>query len=484
VCYSVYVPTTETAVYLRQSKDREGNELAISRQRDGCLKLCREKGWNTIREYPDNDRSATNGKPRPKYQLMLKDIAAGKVTRVVVWDLDRLHRQPIELEQFMKLADSKQLALATVTGDVDLATDNGRLFARIKGAVAMSEVERKSARQKAAAEQMAKQEGGGRPWWPQRPFGYDADRHLITGKWTAKNPIRKHPTEAELLKQAYTDFNAGTKLYTIAARWNEAGVKTPRGNTWTGSGVRDLLLLARNAGLRELRGEVVGKGTWPEIVTEEVWRAAVHKLEDPKRGTNAPRGRKYLLSGVARCGPCGAGLTSHISVKGKRQYVCNACRKITRNGIKLDALITEAVVRRLSRPDAVELLLPDEPEVDTDALREQRRALEDGLVRLGKDFANAPATFRQSALSDMQEKLDVINAQLEDPGKVNIYEGVIGAEDVGKAFDSIDLGRQRTIVDALMIITINPVGKGTPVFDPDAVVNGKRAVDVVWKEDL
>ena len=86
------VTATATAVYLRQSKDSEGNELAIDRQRDGCLKLCKAKGWNSIREYPDNDRSASSGRPRPAYQLMLKDIADGKVTRVVVWDLDRLHR--------------------------------------------------------------------------------------------------------------------------------------------------------------------------------------------------------------------------------------------------------------------------------------------------------------------------------------------------------------------------------------------------------
>jgi hypothetical protein len=71
------------------------------------------------------------------------------------------------------------------------------------------------------------------------------------------------------------------------------------------------------------------------------------------------------------------------------------------------------------------------------------------------------------------------------PGKAAIFEDVIGAKDVRKAFAGLDLGRQRTIVDALVTITVNPVGKGTArVFDPDAIVNGRRAVDVVWKEDL
>ena len=47
------------AVYLRQSKDRDGNQLAVSRQRDECVKLCKAKGRTTT-VYVDNDISATN----------------------------------------------------------------------------------------------------------------------------------------------------------------------------------------------------------------------------------------------------------------------------------------------------------------------------------------------------------------------------------------------------------------------------------------
>ena len=31
-----------------------------------------------------------------------------------------------------------------------------------------------------------------------------------------------------------------------------------------------------------------------------------------------------------------------------------------------------------------------------------------------------------------------------------------------------------------MTITVNPAKAG-PVFDPDVIVNGKRAIDVAWK---
>jgi site-specific DNA recombinase len=509
---------TATAMYLRQSKDTEDNQLAITRQREACLKLCQEKGWGNIVEYCDNDRSASNGKPRPAYQRMLADIKAGKISAVVCWHQDRLHRDVAELLVFAGIAVERNLKLATVSGDIDLASDDGEFMAIVQAAVARKEVRLKSARQKSANLQRAT--NGGRPWWPARPFGYDADADPLTGKWITTLPevdpdtgkvikrqqaIRLHPKEAKLLRTAYANFNSGTALYEIADRWNKAGVRTPcagrkfkrrgvdgeyeereAGGKWSGSRVRELLPLGRNAGLREYGGQVVGTGDWPAIVSEGTWRLARVKINS-KRTTGPYRGRKHLLSGIARCGLCDGLFTSHVSARGKRQYACNTegCRRVSRDAVKLDELIIAAVVARLTREDAALLLQPDEPVADTDTLREQRRALEDRLVQLGKDFANAPPAFTQAAVADIQGKLDDINNQLEDPGKVNVYEDVIGADDVAKAFAGLDLGRRRTIVDALMVITVNPVGRSTGgVWDPDAIVNGKRAVDVVWREDL
>jgi site-specific DNA recombinase len=474
-------------MYLRQSIDKTGEELAIDRQRKDCLALCKARGWKVIGEYPDNDRSASNGKPRPQYQRMLADIRTGKVDVVVAQHQDRLHRNVMELLLFTEVAIEHNLKLATASGDIDLTTDDGEFMATLGAALARKEVRRKGARQRKANEQMA--ENDGRPWWPARPFGYDADRDPMTGRWwtvkkdpvtkkvIAVNTIRKHPVEAKLVREAYRQFNAGSPLYAIAERWNAKGIKTPLDNKWRASQVRSVLLAARNAGLREYDGKIVGEGTWPAIVTEEVWRHAVRRLADPRRKSgNAPPGRKYLLSGIVRCGRCGHPLTSLMTRLGRHNYVCQGgCRKLSRNGPKIDELIIEAVVRRLSREDAVDLLRPPTPEVDTEALREERRALKDRLVALGKDFATAPPEFTKAAVNQIQDRLDEIDAALEDPGKVQIYEGVIGAKDVRKAWGKLDLGRQRTIVDALLTITVNPVGKGNgAVFDPDAI-------DVDWK---
>ena len=197
---------TRAAVYLRQSLDKTGEAVAVARQREDCVKLCAGKGWEPV-EYVDNDVSASNGKPRPAYEKMLSDIRDGAVGAVVCWDLDRLHRRPIELEKFMEIADEKHLALATVSGDVDLSTAQGRLTARLKGAVAKHEIEHKVARQKRAARQKAER---GEPNW-LRAFGYHADTH------------QPDPQTAPLVKQAYAAVLAGASLGDICRQWNAGG---------------------------------------------------------------------------------------------------------------------------------------------------------------------------------------------------------------------------------------------------------------------
>lgn len=50
---------------------------------------------------------------------------------VVCWHVDRLTRTPRELEDVIDLADKRGLELATISGEIDIATPTGRLIARI-----------------------------------------------------------------------------------------------------------------------------------------------------------------------------------------------------------------------------------------------------------------------------------------------------------------------------------------------------------------
>jgi site-specific DNA recombinase len=68
---------------------------------------------------------------------MLDDIEAGPVPAVVTYHLDRLHRSPKELEEFVEVCQRAGLGdVATVTGDLDIAKSDGLFSARILTAVA------------------------------------------------------------------------------------------------------------------------------------------------------------------------------------------------------------------------------------------------------------------------------------------------------------------------------------------------------------
>lgn len=181
------MPETRCAIYLRISQDREGDGLAIDRQREACEQLAAYRRWTVVETYVDQSRSATDKtKVRPRYDRMVADYHAGMFTAIVCYDLDRLTRQPRQLEDWIDAAEERGLALVTANGDADLSTDGGRMYARIKAAVARGEVDRKSARQKAAHQQRARQ---GRPPKGVRPIGYDLAGDVIDSEAAAVRAI-------------------------------------------------------------------------------------------------------------------------------------------------------------------------------------------------------------------------------------------------------------------------------------------------------
>ena len=139
-------PQIRAGIYARISEDRDETQLGVKRQLEDTEALAEQRGWEVVEHYIDNDLSAWKGGRRPEYRRMLADIEAGHVDAVIVYHADRLHRQPRELEEFINLAEHRKIALASVTGDMDLATADGRMKARILGAVAANESDRKSDR--------------------------------------------------------------------------------------------------------------------------------------------------------------------------------------------------------------------------------------------------------------------------------------------------------------------------------------------------
>ena len=122
--------TTRAAIYLRISLDAAMDGLAIDRQRQDCEALAEQRGWDVVHTYVDQSISASKKDvDRPDYDAMVASFERGEIDALICWDLDRLTRQPAQLEEWIDRAEEQGLKLVTANGDADLATDGGRMYA-------------------------------------------------------------------------------------------------------------------------------------------------------------------------------------------------------------------------------------------------------------------------------------------------------------------------------------------------------------------
>lgn len=449
------------AVYLRQSQDRADDRLGIDRQREDCLRLASERGWTVVHELADNDTSASSRK-RPGYAALLRLIDTRAVDVIIVWHIDRLLRRLADLEDVIDRCQAASVRLATVSGDLDLSTDAGRLVGRILASVARGEVERKSSRQQRAQAQAAQQ---GRRVGGRRPFGYDQDGMTVRS------------AEAAAVRDGYAAVLAGVSLAAVARDWNARGLspgqrtRDGRPSTWRHDNVRHVLLNPRYAGLRAYREEVVGPAVWPALVDEDTFRAVEADLTDEHRKRGGVHGGTGLLTTLALCGVCGATVHLGRSNRGQRIYRCRASYgHVSRQADVVEEYVAKLAVARLSRPDAYELLRATE-RPDSAELRDQAQALRRRLEALAVDFADGDLTAAQlrAATDRIRTRLADVERQMADAGRVDVLGPLIAGRDVVKVWEALDTDRRRVIIDTLMTVTLMPPGRGARTFDPETV---------------
>jgi DNA invertase Pin-like site-specific DNA recombinase len=448
---------THVAVYLRQSIDRNDDQLAVARQREDCVALCEQRGW-TWAEYEDNDYSATNGKPRPAYQRMLADIGTGAINGIVSWHVDRLYRQPRDLEDLIDLANMHNIALATVSGDIDLSTDMGRLVARLVGATNKAEVERKSARQK-RANQQARAAGK----WNRtgvRRFGYDRQGQPLE-------------PEASLLRQAATDVLSGKSMRSIVTAWNGQGLRTVNGSKWGALQLRRMLLNPLYAGLVTHQGRVVGAGEWEPVLSKDIHDGLVAFLSDPSRCPSVSFERRHMLSGVARCGKCGGRLYAVYPGGNRRaNYACRPAAHVTRSGALLDEYVESLVLEWFSSPKTrkrLAALLNGGHKVDVSALRAKHEALQARKRGLATEFAQGRIDSDQLATgtADLNAQQAAINQVLGGMSRRSPAAGLLAADDPRKHWDACSPDIRGKIIDDIMTVTVLSAPRGRRFRDRD-----------------
>lgn len=507
--------TVRAAIYLRISLDPEMDGLAIDRQREDCENLAKYKGWEVVETYVDQSISASDKHvKRPAYDRMVADYEAGLLDAIICYDLDRLTRQPRQIEDWIDAAELRGLALVTANGDADLSTDGGRMYARIKAAVARQEIERKSERQSRAQLQRAQQ---GRAPKGTRPVGYRTNGDVIED-------------EAKAVKAIYEAFLRGDSLRAIARALSgqdgedvAEGVPTlpshqrtltierntrrieadrqpkpvPPERPWNPSTVLSILRNPRYPGYavyskkktrrqeasesrrKELKNNVLRddnnepiKGQWEPIIAEDTWWTVQNLLDDPDRVTNRSGStvRKYIGAGLYRCDVCDQPvITRHI------YYSCkNGHLNRTREAI--DDYVKKIVVARLQRKDLNKRKKQADPSAN-DAYSKLIAEQNARIARAERDYDSEfiegqdLARIRKSA----REEINRLEAKRLSTGSGVSLRPILGVDDPAEAFLSATMPAQRTLIDTLMTVRLKKVGRGIKGFNPESV-------SIEWKQ--
>jgi site-specific DNA recombinase len=451
------------AIYARISEDREGDGLGVTRQVQDCEAEAQRRGWSVAEVYIDDDISAHSGKLRPAYRRMLEDIAYGTRDAVLVWHLDRLHRQPIELEEFANVCDKAGTKLATMHGDVDFGTGDGMLVARIMAAVAANESDAKSRRVSRKMDELAAK---GAPHGGARAFGFEDDKLTV------------RPAEAEIVAVLAERFLAGESLISLTNWLNGQGVATAgTADTWRTSSVRRMLYSARISGQRDHRGEIVGPAQWPAIITPAQTARIRAKLDDPTRRTNRTA-RRYLLAGMLRCQGCGSVLLSHPRNR-QRRYVCKAgeglpgCGHTYIDAARVEELIAGAVLYRLDTPELADVLAGRQRHnADTAELTEQIGEDEAQLEELAGLYAEKKITAKEwmTARNPIEARLQAARRTAAQRSGTADLARYIGQGDALRAqWSSLNLDRQRAVVATLLDHAVVGPPASPRGFDPGRV---------------
>lgn len=395
---------------------------------------------------------------------------------MLAWHEDRLHRAPRELEDYIDACEPRRVVTHFAqAGELDLATASGRMTARIRGAVSRQESEHKSERTR-RAQRKAAEAGkwlGGAP-----PFGWN-----LVGDGSATLNRR----EAREIREAAKSLLAGASLGSIVADLNTRGVTTSTGRPWSYTSLRQVLTRPRNAGLSTLNGEIVGRTTWPAILTEDTWRAVCAVLENPDRRRSTSNRVRWLLAGIAVCGKegCGEPLRS-ATVASNRARGTNRtvyrCRvggggHVARSAEPLDEHVEGIMLGLLARPDFMAALATREDSPDAEGLRLEAVSIRASMGEAADLFTAHSITGAQLAkiTKGLQDRLSDTESAMARAARGSALAPFVG-RDPAKVWKALTIDRKRAVVRELMTITVLPSGKRGNVYDGDLVKIEPRGV--------
>ncbi|WP_327069240.1 recombinase family protein [Kitasatospora sp. NBC_01302] len=451
---AVSTPPRQAVLLTRISDDKAEDAKGVGRQEDDCRERADRLHWGIGEVVVENDTSAFKRRKvklpdgttglrvvRPGFRRVLELLSSGQADGLLAYDLDRVARDPRDLEDLIDVIEQTKIPVESVTGSLRLSNDADITMARVMVAIANKSSRDTSRRVTRKHEQLAsegKPGGGG-----IRPYGYAADRATVI----------EH--EAAIIREIARRLLDDESMYEIAADLNERGVLTVSGSDWSTRTIRSVVTKPRVAGLRstgrDSAMQIVGPATWPAILDQETWEEVCAKLAT--RGIGSKNKLIRWLNGSLWHPACGAGLIGWQGNPAPRYWCATprgGCGGVAINAAGAEQEIERQILDLLSKPRILEQL---RGLAGSSSTREARAALADDEQQL-KEMAGAYAR-RQITFAEYMEARKIVEARVRDARAMmlaaapRILRGLLSG-DVAVHWRDLEPTEKREVVMALV----------------------------------
>jgi site-specific DNA recombinase len=335
-------------IYARYSTD-----LQSASSIDDQVRLCRERlerdGHELVQVY--NDRAVSGASlMRPGIQLLMQDATRGAFDLVYAEALDRISRDQEDAAGFFK-----RMRFADVTIVTLAEAEISELHVGLKGtmnALFLKDLADKTRRGLRGRVEAGRSGGG-------NSYGYDVVRSMRADGAIEAGQRRINLYEADIVRRIFREYSHGVSPREIAKSLNRKGVVGPSGDSWSpstingnrerGTGVlnnelyigrlvwnrlrymKDPATGKRRSRLNPERDWIIKEAPELRIIPQEFWDAVKARQGDKARATRPDvkqrnfwelQRPRYLLSGLIKCGCCGASYTK----SGLHRLGCAAAR--------------------------------------------------------------------------------------------------------------------------------------------------------------
>jgi DNA invertase Pin-like site-specific DNA recombinase len=462
-------PQLRAAVYARLSETYDAAE-SVPTQLASAERHARRRGWAVVARFKDDGYSAFKEVRRDDFVNLIGAVERDEVDVVIVRDVDRLTRNLADWDRFEKAAIEHRVILSAYAGgDLDLSTPEGAYYGGMETLRAKRESAVRSVRVREAHDRIARQgkiPGGGPRW-----FGW-ARIYANPEAGPRKRIILRleiDETEAGALRDAAERVLRGETIYSIAREWEQVMIRPSVAEHWSEATLASILASPRLAGLREWQGKKY-PGQWPAIIDADTHERLARLLSDRPRRAQVTGKRRYLLSGVARCGKCG-----HVLYADATRYRCasgiaKGCGGVAVRMDMLEEYVTGAVLDALESPRVQEAVASG---ADTDAPR--RAELLDEIRKAQDKRADARRDWAEDVIDkedwlDIKQRTDnrIARARKEYDrltGTNTVFGDIPPSDAVRDAWQQWNTDRRRAAVKAVLSQVIvspdTPGRKGT-----------------------